>query len=80
MTHICPIVSELAPLSSCAGPIPECLGALTDLTRLDLRSNKLTGTLRGHVSWGIFVCFAYVILATCSGPLTNRLLELSGAC
>lgn len=33
------------PLLSYAGPIPEALGALTNLVTLNLRNNKLTGKL-----------------------------------
>ena len=49
-TETCTFVSELAPLSSCAGPISEELGAVTNLTGLHLWYNQLTGRLRGHVS------------------------------
>lgn len=38
------------PLLSFAGPIPEALGALTDLMRLNVRNNKLTGN---HLLLGI---------------------------
>ena len=42
-------ISELAPLCSCAGPIPECLEALTNLTVLGLSGNELTGKVPGPV-------------------------------
>ena len=52
-------VSELARLSSCAGPIPKCLGALTKLTVLILSGKQLPGK---SVT---FVVYLYISCLVC---------------
>ena len=62
----------------CTGPIPECLGALTNLTDLHLSENQLTGKVPDPV-FVAYVVFTRLVSGACSGPLVGRLLELSGA-
>ena len=50
------IASELAPfVFVCTGPIADCLGALTNLTEVDLSFNQLTGKVPGPVFVAYFL-------------------------